>query len=104
ELQLLLELGEPLLELRDELAQVTVVARRAEVLEDTSPLTGELVRALELLELSADLGRLAPVAVHRGVGHPLLRLEVRALQLVDECLETGHANRVTPVLAGELSG
>ena len=44
----------------------------------------ELVGALELLQLPADLGRLAVVVVDGGIRHPLLRLSVRALEILDQ--------------------
>ena len=40
--------------------------------------------ALELLQLAADLGRLAVVVVDGGIRHPLLRLSVGALEIFDQ--------------------
>ena len=69
------------------------------------PLLRELVRALELLQLAPDLGRLAVVVVDRRVGHALLHLEVGALELVDQVVEVGgHAagqrSRASSVISG----
>src|SRR5207248_6340231 len=58
---LLLDLGEPALELRDELTQVGVGTRGSEVVLRLAPLDGELVRPLELLQPAPDVGRLAMV-------------------------------------------
>src|SRR5581483_6831553 len=84
ELQLLLEVLHPLLELGDELAKVAVPACLGEVGRRRAPLLGELVRLLELLQAPPDLSRLAMVVVDRRVGHPLLGLAIGALQLLDE--------------------
>ena len=87
----LLEVVLALLELRHELAQVAVVARRVEVLAHLAPLLGEVVRLLELLQAAADRRGLAVVAVDGRVGLTLLRLAVRALELVDELFDRrGH--------------
>src|SRR5207244_7494203 len=59
--QLLLELGEPLLGLGDELAELGLAARGVEVVARAPPLQGQLVRAFELLQPPADLRRLAVV-------------------------------------------
>ena len=95
--QLILERGHPLLELRDELAQVAVVAGRIEVFVDHAPLLGELVRRFELLQAPPDLRRLAVVVVDGRVGHALLGLPVRALDLIDELLH-GHGIKVSAAL------
>src|SRR5207244_6751230 len=55
QLQLLLQRVEPLLELRDELAQVAVAARRLEVVADPAPLLRQLVWAFELLQPAPDV-------------------------------------------------
>ena len=85
--QLFLERRQPLLELGHELAEVRVAARSVEVGADRAPFLRELVRLLELLQLAGDLGRLPVVVVDGRVGHPLLRLRVGAVQLVDEALD-----------------
>src|ERR671922_294486 len=93
ELQLLLEAREPLLELGYELAQVTVAVRVREVGANRAPLLGQPVRGLELLQAAPDLRRLAMVVVDGRVGHALLRLPVRALDFLDELVDSGHATK-----------
>src|SRR5918911_822271 len=88
--QLLLELGEPLLGLGDELAELRLAARGLEVVVRAPPLLRQLVRAFELLQAPSDLRRLAVVVVDRGVAHPLLRLAVGALEVRDELVDAGH--------------
>ena len=87
EAQLLLQPARALLELRDELAQVGVVARGREVVPRARPLLRELVRLLELLEATAEVGRLAVVVVDGRIRHPRLKLLVRALEIHDEVVE-----------------
>jgi hypothetical protein len=103
ELQILLEAGDPLLELRDELAQVAVSAGVVEVGASLAPLLCEPVRALELLQAPADLGRLAVIVVDGRVGHTLLRLAVGALDFVDELFDGGHESKGTALLSGHLT-
>jgi len=67
-----------------------IVARRLEVILRLTPLARELVRPLELLQASPRLRRLAVVVVDGRVGHALLRLRVRALQLVNELFDPRH--------------
>ena len=55
-----------------------------------TPLLREPVRALELLQAPADVGRLPVVVVDGRVGHALLRLGVRALELVDQLFDSGR--------------
>ena len=93
ELELLLEPLEPFLELGQQLAQVGVGTRGLGVVASLAPLLRELVRRLELLQPPADLGRLAVVVEDGRVGHPLLRLAVGAVDLVDEILDSGHDSR-----------
>ena len=89
--QLLLERVAALLELGNELAQVAVAASGVEVFVDQPPLLRELVRAFELLQAASGRGRLAVVVVDGRVGHALLRLLVRAFELVDELFDVaGH--------------
>ena len=89
--QLLLERVAPLLELGNELSQLSVAASGVEVFVDQTPLLRELVRAFELLQAPSGRGSLAVVVVDRRVGHPLLRLLVRAFELVDELFDVaGH--------------
>jgi hypothetical protein len=95
ELELVLERGEALLELRDELPQVGVLARGREVVPRGAPVLREPVRTFELLEPAAGLGGFAAVVVDRGVGHALLRLVVRALQFLDELIDRRHGEQVT---------
>ena len=87
ELQLLLEPRDVGLVVGDHLGELGVAARRVEVGLRLAPLLRELVRALELLQAPADLGRLAVVVVDGRVGQPLLRLGVGALELLDELVE-----------------
>jgi hypothetical protein len=87
ELQLLLELGEAGLRLGNELLQLGVGERRHDVLAHRAPLLRELERRLELLQPPAHGGRLVAVVVDGGVGHPLLNLGVRALEVVDQGLD-----------------
>ena len=82
-----------LLELRHELAQVAVAARGLEVVADLAPLLRQLVRPFELLHAAADLRGLAVVVVDGRVAQALLRLAVRALQLVDQLFEAGHLRK-----------
>ena len=92
ERQLQLDL-EPLhvgLVLRRHLGELGVVPRRLQVGDGLAPLLRELVGALELLQAAADLLGLAAVVVDRRVGHPLLRLGVGALELLDEFGEIRH--------------
>ena len=78
------------LELRDELAEVAVRPRGVEIAARLLPLLCEPVGLLELLQLSPRGGRLPPVVVDRRVGHSLLRLAVRALELIDKLFDSGH--------------
>ena len=94
-----------LLELRDELSQIRIVARGCEVLARAAPLLRELVRAFELLQAAADLRRFPVVVVDGRVGQPLLRLPVGALELVDQAVEGGghaadYVSRASSVISG----
>ena len=73
--------------LSHELAQVGILTRRGEVVPRRPPLARKLHGRLELLQAAPDLGRLPVVVVDGRVGHPLLRLRVVALELVDERVE-----------------
>ena len=88
--QLLLQACEPLLQLGHELPQVTVLPGRLEVVAHAAPLLRQLVRALELLQPPAHLGRLAMVVVDGRVGEPFLGLAVGAVELLDEVLQRAH--------------
>ena len=101
ELQLVLQPLDPLLELRDELAEIAVVVRSLEVGRSLNPLLRELVRRLELLQAPADLRRFAVVVVDGRVGHSLLRLGIGALHLVDEVLHRSHVTEVSRVGCGQ---
>ncbi len=90
ELQLVLELLEPPLELGNEPAELRVLARGLEVVARRAPLLRELVRALELLQAPACLRGLVVVGEDRRVAHPLLRVGVGALELLDEAVDLGH--------------
>jgi hypothetical protein len=81
--QFLLEGADPVLQLGNHLAEDAVAARRLQVLAHLTPLLCETVRPLELLEAASRLSRLPVVVVDGRVGHALLRLLVRAFQLVD---------------------
>ena len=90
--QLLLERVAALLELGDELAQDPVAPRRVEIVMDLPPLLRQAVRRLELLQAPAGGRRLPVIVVDRRIGHALLRLLVRALELVDESFDAaGHS-------------
>jgi hypothetical protein len=99
--ELRFEGGRPLLELGHELAQVGVGAGGGEIVAHGPPVLREAIRRFELLQAPPDLRRLAAVVVDVGVRHALLRLGVRALELVDQAVERGgHARtRVRPVAA-----
>ena len=90
ELQLLLEPGQLGLELGRHRRELRIVPGRLEIGLGLPPRVGELLRAFQLLEPAARLGGLAVVVVDGGIGHPLLRLRVGALQVVDEVLDRGH--------------
>ena len=86
----IIEVRDAGLELRDELAEVAVRPRGVEIAARLLPLLCEPVGLLELLQLSPRGGRLPPVVVDRRVGHSLLRLAVRALELIDKLFDSGH--------------
>jgi hypothetical protein len=90
ELELVLEPRELLLELGCHARELRIAARVFEIGLCVTPRLGELLRALELLQASARIRDLAPVAVDGRVGHTLLRFGVGALQLVDETLDRAH--------------
>src|SRR4029079_3760137 len=73
---------------------VAVVARSLEVFADLAPLPSELRRAFELLHAAAHLRGLAVVVVDGRVAQALLRLAIRALQLVDQFVEIRHRGSV----------
>ncbi len=76
ELEVLLQRGQTLLELGDELAQVAVRAGGFEILVRRTPLPGQPCGAFQLLHAAADLGRLAVVVVDGRVREALLRLAI----------------------------
>src|SRR5919106_2782656 len=90
-LQLLLKALEPFGELRHEIAELRIRARRLQVVTDSAPILREPVWALELLQAASRLcGRLA-IGEDGGITHALLRVGVRALELVDQVLDRrGH--------------
>ena len=85
------DIGEARLELGNELAEIAVLARFVEVRAQLEPLPCEPVRLFELLQLPPGLRRFAMVVVDGRVRHPLLRVRVGALELVDEFFDSGHA-------------
>ena len=92
-LQLLLEALDVALEIRGHRGELGVVPGVGEVGARTLPGDGELVRRLELLETPPDVRRLAVVVVDGRVGQPRLQVGVRALELLDEWFDSGHARR-----------
>src|SRR5256885_1109397 len=108
ELELLLEARELLLEFGHELLEVAVVAGRVEVVAQLAPPLRQPVRAFELLHAPPHSRRLAMVVVDGGVAHPLLRLAVGALELLDELFHqaitsTRSAPRVSPFSSSSTS-
>jgi len=90
-LQLLLERRQPLLQLGHELTQIGVLQRVVEIRSGLSPTPAELVRAFELFQLAACARGLTMVVVDGRVGHALLRLVIRAFELVEQRFQVaGH--------------
>ena len=81
---------------------VGVGSRSVCVLARLAPLDRELVRPFELLHPPPRLGRGVAVRVERRVVHALLRLDVGALELVDQVLDgSGHHRvRIAPRRGG----
>ena len=104
ELQLLLELAPDALGLGDELRQLGVVRASLDVVVRRAPLLRELVRRLQLLQPPSDLRRLVAVAVDRRVGHALLQLGVRALEVVDQLFDRRSHASMLAVCAGRVRG
>src|SRR5262245_17731030 len=98
ELELVLELFQPPLELGNKAAEFRVLARRLEVVASRTPLLRELVRALELFQPAARIGRGMVVGEDRRVAHPLLRVGEGALELVDEAVHLAHGVLLRPLL------
>ena len=88
--QLLFEPRHVGLVIGDHLRQLGVVARRVEVGASLLPRLRELPWALELFQAATDLGRFAVVVVDGWIGHPLARLQVGALELLDEFVQIRH--------------
>ena len=94
ELQLLLEGAQALLQLGQHLPEVGVGPGRLDVVAYAAPLERKLVRAFELLQPPPGVGRLAVIVVDGRVGQALLRLRVRALELLDQLIHRGHRGRL----------
>ena len=82
-----LDLG---LQLRRHAGELGVAARVAEVRARLPPLVRESLRCLELLEPATRVRSLTAIVVDRRVGHALLRLGVRALELLDQVFDRIH--------------
>ena len=98
DLQLLLDLREASLETRQHLGELGVVARGREVGAQLAPFLRELPGALELLQPPAGLASGHAVGEDGRVGHPLLRVRMRALELVDQSFDVRHEARIAPGL------
>ena len=92
-LQLVLELLESALELRDHPPKLRVLARGLQVLARRTPFLRELVRAFELLQPTAGVRGLMVVGEDRRVAHPLLRVGVGALQFLDQAVHLAHGDQ-----------
>ena len=91
ELQLLLEPGDLGLVVGDHLGELGVVPRSVEVGTRLAPGDCAIVYGpSSSFDAPTDLGRLAVVVVDGGIGEPLPRLEVGALELLDGLLQGGH--------------
>src|SRR5919109_1898482 len=103
--KLVLERPAALFELGDELPQVAVATGSVEVVTDLAPFLREPMRRFELLQPPSG-GRCFPaIVVDRRIGHTLLRLLVRAFELLDELLDvTGHRRHQVSGLAGSTGG
>ena len=99
-LQLLLEPVDLGLQAGGERGKLRVVPRVDEIGARALPRDGKLVRRLQLLEPAPDVRGLTVVVVHGRVGQPRLQVGVRALELVDEWFDSGHAEKIAWLMAG----
>ena len=73
-----------------------IASRRLEVRAGLAPRLRDPVRLFQLFQPSADLSGLSMVVVDAGIAHPLVRLGVRALELLDEVVECRrHVGKAT---------
>ena len=78
------------LEIVGHAGELRVSLRILEILGDLAPFLGELVGRLELLQAPTRVSRRVSVREDGRVGHPLLRLCVRAFELRNEIFHGRH--------------
>ena len=93
-LELVFEHGDAFLGIGQELTKLLVFGGRLDVGSRLTPGLRELVGRLELFQPPARGCCLAVIVEDRRVRHTLLRRDIGALELLDQCFEFRHQSRI----------